>query len=565
MKKLFVSFLLCFSTLVNAQVVTVPIPGAPGLNVTVGTGINALPLQNIQNNPNAVNITMGDDAWQGVALPYTFPYFGRNFTNSWMLSNGVVTFQDPTQNAWGMCCSGMNLSTLTDTRYNYSIFGLWTDLIAIQGGTHYYMHQADSTTFGWYSVSQFYNPAHRNSLEIKIDSTGLVDTRISGALVTGNWVTSGMTGDLSKGEHYQYYHGQGINISGSNAIQWSALSGTGSNICVSNPLFSPTCPGYIEAFLNQQCSISALYNPSCPGYQQAFFNQQCSLNSLYDQSCPGYQQAYFTQQCSIDALYSPSCPEYEQAFFNQQCSLNSLYNNQCPGYAQAYFSQQCSLNGLYDTQCPNYAEAFATRQALENSNRPTTVTVTNTNTNTSQTVAVVSDPIVNQTITTTATTTTPTNPAAAVTLTSPPQQTTQQAVQNANTQTNTKSETKTETKTSSSSSEQKQSAKSESKSDDKQKSAEVKQAAQEKAKEEMKKAETATTFEGQVAVQTNVIGAMSFVPGFSAYAQVNVPDVLARDLQRQYGKDVVDNRRLGRGLFGPSDLRHQEMVNQQYR
>ena len=93
----------------------------------------------------------------------------------------------------------------------------------------------------------------------------------------------------------------------------------------------------------------------------------------------------------------------------------------------------------------------------------------------------------------------------------------------------------------------------------------MKQASNEKAKEEMKKAESAKTFESQIAVQPNVISAMSFVPGFSSYAQANVPDVLQKQLQKQYGRDVIDNRNVGRRLFGGSDRLHEEMINQQYK
>jgi len=66
--------------------------------------------------------------------------------------------------------------------------------------------------------------------------------------------------------------------------------------CINNPLYSPSCPGYQQAYHDQQCSSNPLYAVSCPGYQTAYFNQQCSLNALYNSSCPGYQQAYVTQQ-----------------------------------------------------------------------------------------------------------------------------------------------------------------------------------------------------------------------------------------------------------------------------
>ncbi len=84
--------------------------------------------------------------------------------------------------------------------------------------------------------------------------------------------------------------------------------------CMTNPLSSPSCPGYEAAYLQQQCSINPLHSPSCPGYQQAFYNQQCSINALYDSGCPGYAQAYFDQQCHINGLYSRDCPNYAQAY-----------------------------------------------------------------------------------------------------------------------------------------------------------------------------------------------------------------------------------------------------------
>jgi hypothetical protein len=136
--------------------------------------------------------------------------------------------------------------------------------------------------------------------------------------------------------------------------------------CSANPLFDTSCPGYQQAYLQLQCTSNPLYNPQCPGYQQAYFTQQCNLTSLYSPQCPGYQQAYFTQQCNLNALYDSKCPGYEQAYFNQQCTLNQLWNKTCPGYAVAYFDQQCQLSALYNTQCPGYQQAYLTQQCTLN-------------------------------------------------------------------------------------------------------------------------------------------------------------------------------------------------------
>jgi hypothetical protein len=136
--------------------------------------------------------------------------------------------------------------------------------------------------------------------------------------------------------------------------------------CSNNPLYSPGCPGYTQAYFTQQCMNNPLHSQECPGYQQAYFNQQCSLNALYNRDCPGYEKAYFDQQCSANPLYNAECPGYQQAYFNQQCSLNALYNPQCPGYQQAYFNQQCSLTALYNSQCPGYAQAYFNEQCRLN-------------------------------------------------------------------------------------------------------------------------------------------------------------------------------------------------------
>lgn len=206
------------------------------------TGQNSLPLQDLKNNPNAVNVTMGDDSNVNVPLGFTFPFFGQKFTNSWMYSNGAVSFQGPNAPG-GFCCSGLDLTKLTDNGYNYSITPLWTDLIAIQGGSHYRLGTPTSMTYGWYGVSEYADPSKRSSFELKIDSSGGVDVRFSGALVSYHNVTSGMIGDISKGEYYQNHFGYGFNTTG---LTWTTLAQSPpppEDPCKTNP-YALNCPLY---------------------------------------------------------------------------------------------------------------------------------------------------------------------------------------------------------------------------------------------------------------------------------------------------------------------------------
>lgn len=624
MKKLLLAFVLFVGAVTaSAEIVTLPIPGAPGLNITVGTGVNALPLQDIRNNPNAVNITTWDDNIVEVPLGFNFPFFGQTFTNSWAATNGYVTFQNPWQSGLGGgCCSGVDLRNTTNPAYNYTIFGLHTDLYSWNGQNQYYLRGSNEMTYGWYNVSQCCSSQGGNSFEIKINSSGAVDTRIAGAMVSWNTVTSGMSGNLANGEYFQYYHGQGLNITpgSANIFSWNTAGGfTGVDQCTIDPLSSPTCPGYAVAYTTQQCTINALYNQSCPGYAAAYFTQQCSLNSLYDvncpgyasaylnyqcsnnplysTTCPGYESAYFNQQCSTNALYSNRCPGYEQAYFNQQCTANALYSTACPGYDQAYFAQQCSLNGLYSRSCPNYASAYATQQALRQS-QPSTTTSTTTSTSTptvaaaetvvastqtndgssSVPIAVVADPVVNQAVTSTATST---SPASAATATVPLVQTPTTSTTTTTTvaATQTKAEEKKDASSSNTSSSQSSSGASTSTSSDTK--AEAKPTARQELQARREAAAKAKAVEdgknlaanmGKVAdmesqkqVQNVVIAAMGYTPGFDVYSKTFVPDGVAYKPYVVYANQrTVDNKRLSWGLMGPSDRLHNELVDSQY-
>lgn len=591
------ALLLSFCSLYsNAEIVTVPIPGAPGLTVTVGTGVNALPLQNIQNNPNSVNITQGDDSWTNVPLGFDFPMYGKKFNNSWAMTNGMVTFQDPTVTGiWGACCSGINLSQTTDTRWNYSIFGLHTDLYSWNSNNQYYLRGSNEMTYGWYNVSQCCSSEGGNSFEIKINSSGLIDTRIAGALVSWNAVTSGFSGDLSKGEYFQHYHGQGLNITAgsANIFSWQALSGTGqgADLCAVDPLSSPSCPGYATAYLNQQCTISALYNPSCPGYAAAYFTQQCSLNSLYNESCPGYAQAYFNQQCSRNTLYNENCPGYAAAYLEYRCSLDPLYSTTCQGYAQAYFNQQCTLNGLYSRECPNYSTEYAKKNILEQQNTSATGTTTGPIqlaqvSKTEATPSISSDGTVKAEVSRTgdsnvdkviSSPTTTANaaaaPAAPVQLTPKQSAEPTRPVAGAPATKEEKKEQKAETKSEGSKTQTAKAEAGEKKDQPKTAREQIQEkreaAAREKAVQEGKqlaeKMGDSVSYEQQVAVQNVVIQAMGFTPGFDAYGRAMIPDnTFYKPFTIYNNQRNIDNRAASR-MFGGTQKLHDEMVDAQYK
>jgi hypothetical protein len=345
--------------------------------------------------------------------------------------------------------------------------------------------------------------------------------------------------------------------------------------CSADALYNPSCPGYASAYLAYQCSINPLYSTTCAGYETAYFNQQCSENPLYNSHCTGYDAAYLTQQCGINPLYSTSCTGYADAYFGQQCSVNPLYNNRCSGYADAYFSQQCNLNGLYDKRCPNYSTAYATKMLLEQQGTATIVATAgtvaamapqpaSTDSSGDVKVAVVADQNVNSVITTTATSASPAQAATAtVPLLPPPPAPSElrpppppdNKPSNGQPPPPPQGGSQGGDKPQPSARQELQSKRAEA----------AKKDAVEKGKNLANEMGKAADMESQKQVQNVVIQAMGFTPGFDAYGKVLVPDAIGYKPFTVYNNQKnVDNRRLGMGLYGPSDRLHNELVGSQY-
>ena len=587
-------------------IVGVPIPNSNGLTVNVATGSAALQLQNIYNNPDAHNVRLGDDSSTNVPLGFNFPFWGQTFNNSWMYSNGLVSFKTGDIPSAG-CCAGLDLSTTRNSTYNYLIAPMWTDLIDSRGNATWYLRTPNSMTYGWYGTYE-YGTSNQSSFEVNINSSGAMDVRFGGAFVSqGHTVTSGMTGNLANGEYFQYYHGAGFSAPTS-GLSWG-IGNTTVNLCYSSPLSDPSCPGYQAAYTAQQCIITALYDPSCPGYQQAYHDQQCSINPLYatdctgyqsayhDQQCsisplfasdcPGYRAAYTTQQCSINPLYSTTCSGYQQAYHDQQCTANPLYATDCPGYMAAYLSQQCTANQLYSNQCPGYNQAYAIRYVIPN-NTPSTSSSSSTNSSmtttsvgsvtptvsSSGTVSVAPSATGNSTVdsaiavpatnSTTSVSPAATNsalaPAPAAPAAAPASPTAQAmaAPAAANNQSNQPQQSNNQQQSQQNNQQPKQASNQDQK--------EQKEQQNQKGQTAMKEVAGAKSMEQQKANQAAVLASMAFVPGFDVYSTTRMVDGTFYKPYSVYGGQMtVDNARVGRSLFGATDSKYNEMYQQQFK
>jgi len=533
--------------------------------------------------------TFYDDTYAHVPLPFAFPFYGRTFTNSWMHSNGVVSFLDPMSpiegagynpGAWAYCCGGPDLSQNTigyGAQFNYTIAPFWTDLYPGPSSQFYTTRSSDHIRYHWDNIADISNPNNLNTFSLELRPSGFIGANYANTN-SQQQVTIGTIGDLRLGEKtHQFFGIPGVG----NIANWS-LNSTQAADC-SNPLNNAYCPGYAEAYLSQQCTISALYDSRCPGYAAAYFTQQCSVNPLYNSNCPGYAQAYLDYQCSVDPLYSTTCPGYETAYFNQQCTLNPLYSVNCSGYADAYYVQQCTANPLYDSGCTGYAQAYALKYVVASPSTSTTITTqpetivvaAATSDPVAQAAPLVSDPVVNSVVTTTATSASPAQAATATVPLAPAPAPAATTAAVAATTSSSKEEKKEEKKTETASTTNTTTTTSTS-TDNKNEPKTTRQAlaerrleaARTKAVEEGKnlanKMGEAATMEAQVAVQNVVVQAMGFTPGFDAYGKVMLQDAAGyKPFEIYKGQRNVDSPS-GRRLMTGSDRLHSEMIDQQY-
>jgi len=68
-------------------------------------------------DPPINELTISDDGYAEVPLDFDFPFFGNTYSKSWMYSNGVVGFLNPSTLSGTprhMCCNGLDLDNLTD-------------------------------------------------------------------------------------------------------------------------------------------------------------------------------------------------------------------------------------------------------------------------------------------------------------------------------------------------------------------------------------------------------------------------------------------------------------------
>ena len=242
---------------------------------------NNQPLFDLKTNDIATshNLGVGDDRVSSVFnLDFTFTFYGVDFTTARMATNGCLHFGSS-----GGYCNDYTPDPLPEI--TYTLYPFWTDLIRDNGSKVLAKNFTDKSVFGWYNLREYNRGNTDNSFEVILwKSDDSFEFRYGGLNIINHDVLIGEQGKAN--ELYTYYYhdqcGKGTTNSSScvsqtwnNSAMNSALENGGSlygvssgnSIDCSNPLNDPTCPGYWEAFDDQQCDLDPQYAPFCPGYR----------------------------------------------------------------------------------------------------------------------------------------------------------------------------------------------------------------------------------------------------------------------------------------------------------
>jgi hypothetical protein len=161
------------------------------------------PLHNLNQN-QGTPLNLGDDQVSGpINIGFNFTFYGQNFNNAFISSNGVLGFQGPING----CCSGYNLANPGN---RYGVFGLQTDLINIQTTNPWYRTEGEqgnrTFTVGWYDMPIFYDGNFRSTFEITLfESNNNILLNYGNLNTAGRFFTAGLKGN--DGEYELLYSG----------------------------------------------------------------------------------------------------------------------------------------------------------------------------------------------------------------------------------------------------------------------------------------------------------------------------------------------------------------------
>ena len=256
-------------------------------------------LIDLTNQSGTTNLNSGDDQVSAAFnLGFTFKFYGEEFTQARMATNGCLHFKTS-----GAYCNDYTPDPLAN-QYTYTMLPFWTDLIRDNGSSMLAKSFNDKTVFGWYDMRE-YNRASDNSFEVILWTNDTFEYRYGALDIINHDVLIGEVGSGSS-EVYKYLFHDECNTGSTNSsscvsTNWNDTSfnamlesggslygtGTGNVIDCSNPLNDYSCTGYWEAYDDLQCDLDPQYGPFCQGYRQ-----EDSVAYYEEEPDYGYQEEY---------------------------------------------------------------------------------------------------------------------------------------------------------------------------------------------------------------------------------------------------------------------------------
>lgn len=158
---------------------------------------------NLRDISSAAAIVSGDDISVSVTLPFIFNFYGNNYTNANVSTNGFISFSSNRQG----CCDG---ETFPGATIGAAIVPAWTDWItSVKGKTLGFIGSREYVV-SWVG-SEYYYGTPANFQAILHEGTNNIEFQYGSTSVRGHTLTAGIENNAS----------EGINISTSN------LSGNG--------------------------------------------------------------------------------------------------------------------------------------------------------------------------------------------------------------------------------------------------------------------------------------------------------------------------------------------------
>lgn len=198
---------------------------------------------------------MSEDGYTKVPLPFSFPYYGRTFTNSWMYDNGVISFLNPkSHNAVSPETRQPPLS-LSQADGKYFIAALWANVSSTTSTAYTTTTDGTYMKYSWNNVSEYYRGGTRlSSFSSTIRPDGSVSTSYYSVNLKNSNVLAGAVGDPSEGEVYQTFNAtRGTEIATASNWNYNLASPPVppevSDPCAKNALSSSSCPGFSAAIM----------------------------------------------------------------------------------------------------------------------------------------------------------------------------------------------------------------------------------------------------------------------------------------------------------------------------